>query len=88
MAAPDEVGFGDAFALSAAVFYAAYLMIIKRVRAGLDGASATLWPAAVSAVALAVAALAARRDDGPEHARSAGRSSSCSASSRTRWGRA
>jgi drug/metabolite transporter (DMT)-like permease len=56
--APGRIGFGDAFALGAAVFYAVYLMIIKRVRSGLDGASATLWPAAVSAVALTVAALA------------------------------
>ncbi len=58
MSAPGRIGFGDAFALSAAVFYAVYLMIIKRVRSGLDGASATLWPAAVSAVALTFAALA------------------------------
>ncbi len=58
MRAPASIGFGDAFALNAAVFYAAYLMIIKRVRRGLDGASATLWPAAVSAVALTIAALA------------------------------
>jgi len=57
MRAPDRIGFGDAFALSAAVAYAAYLMIIKQVRRGLDGASATLWPAAVSAVALTIAAL-------------------------------
>jgi drug/metabolite transporter (DMT)-like permease len=57
MEAPDRIGFGDAFALSAAIAYAAYLMIIKRVRSGLDGASATLWPAVVSGVALAVAAL-------------------------------
>ncbi len=58
MSAPGGIGFGDAFALGAAIAYAAYLMIIKRVRSGLDGASATLWPAAVSAVALTVAALA------------------------------
>ncbi len=57
MATPAKLGFGDAFALGAAVAYSAYLMIIKRVRAGLDGASATLWPAAVSAVALTIAAL-------------------------------
>jgi drug/metabolite transporter (DMT)-like permease len=57
MRVPDRIGFGDAFALSAAVAYAAYLMIIKQVRSGLDGASATLWPAAVSAVALTIAAL-------------------------------
>jgi drug/metabolite transporter (DMT)-like permease len=57
MKAPTNVGFGDAFALSAAVSYATYLMIIKRVRSGLDGASATLWPAAVSAIALTIAAL-------------------------------
>ena len=58
----------------------------SRVR--LDGPTATLWSAAVSAVALAFAALAARREDDPARARSAGRSSYCSASSRTRWARA
>ena len=57
MTAPAKLGFGDAFALAAAVAYSAYLLIIKRVRTGLDGASATLWSAAVSAVALTVAAL-------------------------------
>ena len=56
MVAPSEIGFGDAFALAAAVAYAAYVLCIKRARAGLDGATATLWSAAVSAIALVVAA--------------------------------
>jgi drug/metabolite transporter (DMT)-like permease len=57
MLPPAEIGFGDAFALNAAVAYAAYLLFIKRARAGLDGATATLLSAAVSAVVLVVAAL-------------------------------
>jgi drug/metabolite transporter (DMT)-like permease len=56
MAAPKAVKWGDAFALNAAVAYAAYLMFIKRARARLDGPTATLISAAVSALALAVAA--------------------------------
>jgi drug/metabolite transporter (DMT)-like permease len=56
MAAPANLGFGDIFAFCSAVSYAAYLLVIKRVRARLDGPTATLWSAAVSAVALAVAA--------------------------------
>ena len=56
MSALKNIGYGDAFALNAAVAYAAYLLIIKRVRSGLDGASATLGSAAVSALVLAVAA--------------------------------
>jgi drug/metabolite transporter (DMT)-like permease len=56
MLPPGEIGFGDAFALNAAVAYAAYLLFIKRARAGLDGATATLLSAAVSAVALVIAA--------------------------------
>jgi drug/metabolite transporter (DMT)-like permease len=58
MAAPARVGAGDAFALLAATAYAAYLLIIKRLRAELDAPTATLWSAAVSAVALTAAALA------------------------------
>jgi drug/metabolite transporter (DMT)-like permease len=56
MAAPTRVGYGDAFALSAATAYAAYLLIIKLLRRTLDGATATLWSAAVSAIVLAAAA--------------------------------
>ncbi|MFO1151089.1 MAG: DMT family transporter [Alsobacter sp.] len=57
MLPPAGIGFGDAFALNAAIAYAAYLLFIKQVRAGLDGATATLLSAAVSAVVLVVAAL-------------------------------
>ena len=56
MAAPSNLGYGDLFALGAAVAYAAYLLIIKRARATCDGPTATLWSAAVSAIALALAA--------------------------------
>jgi drug/metabolite transporter (DMT)-like permease len=56
MAAPAHIGYGDAFALSAAASYATYLMFIKLARSGLDGATATLGSAAVSAVALTLAA--------------------------------
>ena len=56
MSALKNIGYGDAFALNAAVAYAAYLLIIKGVRSGLDGASATLGSAAVSALVLAIAA--------------------------------
>ncbi len=56
MAAPARIGYGDAFALSAATAYAAYLLVIKRLRRALDGPTATLWSAAVAAVALAAAA--------------------------------
>ena len=57
MAAPAAVGAGDAFALLAACAYAGYLLIIKRLRNTLDAPTATLWSAAVSAIALTVAAL-------------------------------
>jgi drug/metabolite transporter (DMT)-like permease len=57
MAAPAELRYGDLFALCAAVSYATYLLVIKRVRAKLDGPSATLWSAIVSAIALAAAAM-------------------------------
>lgn len=57
MAAPRNINYGDAFALNAAIAYAAYLLFIKRVRSGLDGPTATLGSAAVSAVALAIAAV-------------------------------
>ena len=56
MAAPMQVGYGDAFALSAAIAYATYLLIIKQLRVRLDAATATLWSAAVSAILLAGAA--------------------------------
>jgi drug/metabolite transporter (DMT)-like permease len=56
MTAPTRIGYGDAFALSAATAYASYLLVIKRLRNRLDGATATLWSAAVSAVVLALAA--------------------------------
>jgi drug/metabolite transporter (DMT)-like permease len=58
MAAPARVAPGDAFALLAATSYAAYLLIIKRLRLTLDAPTATLWSAAVSALLLAVAAVA------------------------------
>ena len=57
MAAPARVGAGDGFALAAATAYAAYLLIIKRLREKLDAPTATLWSAAVSALALTIAAL-------------------------------
>jgi drug/metabolite transporter (DMT)-like permease len=57
MAAPSELGYGDIFALCAAISYAAYLLVIKRVRTKLDGPTATLWSAAVSAIVLALAAM-------------------------------
>ena len=56
MSAPTALGYGDLFAFTAANAYAAYLLVIKRLRLSLDGATATLWSAAVSAFALAVAA--------------------------------
>ncbi len=58
MKAPLAVGRGDALALNAACAYAAYLMFIKRARSRLDGPTATLVSAAVSAVVLAIAAYA------------------------------
>jgi len=58
MTAPASVKWGDAFALNAAVAYAAYLMFIKKARARLDGPTATLISAAVSAVLLSAAAVA------------------------------
>jgi drug/metabolite transporter (DMT)-like permease len=58
MAAAAQVSAGDAFALAAAMAYAAYLLIIKRLREKLDAPTATLWSAAVSAVALTIAAIA------------------------------
>ena len=57
MVAPSQVRYGDAFALAAAAAYASYLLIIKLLRAELDAPTATLWSAAVSAVALTIAAL-------------------------------
>ena len=58
MTAPAAVKWGDAFSLNAALAYAAYLMFIKKARARLDGPTATLISAAVSAVLLAAAAVA------------------------------
>jgi drug/metabolite transporter (DMT)-like permease len=55
--APSRVGYGDAFALAAATAYASYLLVIKLLRAELDAPTATLWSAAVSAVALTIAAI-------------------------------
>jgi len=57
MLAPSRIGHGDAFALLAACAYASYLLFIKDARVGLDGATATMFSAAVSAVALIVAAV-------------------------------
>jgi drug/metabolite transporter (DMT)-like permease len=57
MAAPAKLGFGDVFALCAAVSYAAYLLVIKSVRTKLDGPTATLWSAAVSTIVLTFAAM-------------------------------
>jgi drug/metabolite transporter (DMT)-like permease len=57
MGAPSKLGFGDIFALCASVAYASYLLVIKQLRARLDGPTATLWSAAVSAIALAIAAM-------------------------------
>ncbi|HLH48571.1 MAG TPA: DMT family transporter, partial [Roseiarcus sp.] len=56
MSAPAALGYGDLFAFAAANAYAIYLLVIKRLRLGLDGPTATLWSAAVSALALAIAA--------------------------------
>jgi drug/metabolite transporter (DMT)-like permease len=58
LAAPGRLNPGDLFALGAAVAYAIYLLVIKRLRAELDGPTATLWSAAVSTIALAGAARA------------------------------
>ncbi len=56
MGAPGELGYGDLFAFAAANAYATYLLVIKRLRLSLDGPTATLWSAAVSALALALVA--------------------------------
>lgn len=56
MDAPAKLAFGDVFALCASVAYACYLLLIKQLRARMDGPTATLWSAAVSAVGLAIAA--------------------------------
>ena len=56
MAAPQNIGYGDAFALLAAVAYASYLLLIKQARAGIDGPTSTLYAAVVSALVLALAA--------------------------------
>jgi drug/metabolite transporter (DMT)-like permease len=58
MVSPRNVKWGDAFALNAAIAYAAYLMFIKRARERLDGPTATLVSAVVSAFLLAGAAAA------------------------------
>jgi drug/metabolite transporter (DMT)-like permease len=56
--APKRINYGDLFALGAAAAYATYLLVIKRLRQRLDGPTATLWSAAVSAIVLIVAAWA------------------------------
>lgn len=56
MAAARDIKTGDALAFNAALAYASYLMFIKRARARLDGPTATMASAAVSAVVLWVAA--------------------------------
>jgi drug/metabolite transporter (DMT)-like permease len=53
LVAPSRVGAGGALAL----VYASYLLIIELLRAKLDGLTATLWSAAMSAVALTFAAI-------------------------------
>jgi len=57
MLPPSRIGYGDAFALLAACAYASYLLFMKQARAGLDGATATMLSAAVSAIVLIVAAV-------------------------------
>ena len=57
--APTRLGAGDLFAVGAAIFYASYLLIMKRVRGAFDGPSATLWTGVVSGVALVIMALVA-----------------------------
>jgi drug/metabolite transporter (DMT)-like permease len=57
MLAPMDLHGGDLLAVSAAFFYCAYLLSIKRARAALDGPSATMWSAGVSAATLVTAAL-------------------------------
>jgi drug/metabolite transporter (DMT)-like permease len=54
--APTQINYGDLFALVAAAAYATYLLAIKKLRTRLDGPTATLWSAVVSAIVLAVAA--------------------------------
>jgi drug/metabolite transporter (DMT)-like permease len=56
--APARLNYGDLFALGAAAAYATYLLVIKRLRQRLDGPTATLWSAFVSAIVLALAAWA------------------------------
>jgi drug/metabolite transporter (DMT)-like permease len=56
MVAPARIGFGDSLALCSSITYSCYLLMIKQLRFRLDGVTATLWTAAVSAVVLAVAA--------------------------------
>jgi drug/metabolite transporter (DMT)-like permease len=56
--APTRLNYGDIFALGAAAAYATYLLVIKKLRRRLDGPTATLWSAGVSAIVLAVAAWA------------------------------
>ena len=57
LVAPSALGRGDVFAVSAALFYAAYILIMKQIRGRLDGPAATFWTAAVSAAVLVAAAL-------------------------------
>jgi drug/metabolite transporter (DMT)-like permease len=55
MASPSAIGFGDAFALLAAVAYAGYLLTTKLSRRSLDGAGATFWSALSAAPVLFIA---------------------------------
>ena len=60
--APAALGRGDLFALGAALFYSAYLLIMKQVRTRLDGPAATFWTAAISAIVLVACGAAVGRD--------------------------
>ncbi len=57
MVGPAQLNHGDIWALGAAVSYCAYLLFIKQLRVSLDGPTATMWSAAVSAIVLTIAAL-------------------------------
>ncbi len=57
MLTPQNLAPGDLWALSAAMSYAAYLLVIKRLRVVLDGPAATMWSAVVTAIVLTAAAL-------------------------------
>jgi drug/metabolite transporter (DMT)-like permease len=55
-AAPSAIGYGDAFALIAAIAYAGYMLSTKRARESIDGAGATFWSALCAAPVLFAAA--------------------------------